>query len=709
MSGLPVGALLPNGEQQFFDSNGDPLAGGFVYMYLPGTTTPATTWVDPYLLTPNTNPIVLDSGGRAIIWGNQAYRQVVTDQFGNLIWDQITSNGISSAISISIPNIAALRALNITTNGTTAWLLGYVNAGDKEPVLYVFSSSSAAADNGGTVIKPTVVGSGAGRWIAATPDDFTVNLVDFGPVGQGADDTSAMLAAVATGYNVRLPGATLNFNTVSSGIVIPVAGNQIIIGAGPYNTFIQCNQSGASVFKFTASGGGVRDLQFNCPSMTDGWLIECSQCLLITIRNIEVAAGPGLISFDGGTRFLFLEDFRAAKVLGGSVSLVDGSGSTLKAALYGWGNGAAPTSFSQVWFIYSVSVFGPGPTSQSSCIGLYLNGAANSTFVINCGASYMDTFIVTDNTFGVSGQVPNFTHFHNIAAQTCQANLLSQYMIQLRAGANYQFTGGTFLNNAATGGAWLIGSGVTNVDIMGGLECAGFAQNGLVIAGQNVNVRGGMMRGAGNVTSTNISNMVVVSTAENVLISGMYDWGGPAQYDLTIQSGAQSVMLVGNSWTGGAGTPSRLNDPNLIGQYWPAVVSSWTPVFQFATPGNAVFTYSQQQGDLWQDGDWIVFNARLTAQTNAYNLTSTGGPVTIGGLPVAAGGDGTANSAAIGWFEKITLDSGYTQLTAEIQPSTNYITLWECGSSTTAQNPSTQNFTSNTLSIGLHVSGRYQV
>ncbi len=85
-----MASLVPNAQQQFLDQNGAPLAGGLVYMYVPGTTTPATTWTDPDLTVPNTNPIVLDPAGRASIWGNTTYRQVVTTQTGDLQWDQVT-------------------------------------------------------------------------------------------------------------------------------------------------------------------------------------------------------------------------------------------------------------------------------------------------------------------------------------------------------------------------------------------------------------------------------------------------------------------------------------------------------------------------------------------------------------------------------------------------------------------------------------------
>jgi hypothetical protein len=83
-------SVLPQGMEQFVDGNGAPYAGGKVYMYVPGTSTPKTTFKDSLGLVPNTNPIVLDANGRAIIWGSGLYRQVLDDSNGNLIWDQNT-------------------------------------------------------------------------------------------------------------------------------------------------------------------------------------------------------------------------------------------------------------------------------------------------------------------------------------------------------------------------------------------------------------------------------------------------------------------------------------------------------------------------------------------------------------------------------------------------------------------------------------------
>lgn len=71
-------AAIP--EYKFTDANGVPLAGGLVYTYNSGTTDPAITYADFGGKVANTNPIVLDSTGSALIyWANQFYTLTLTD------------------------------------------------------------------------------------------------------------------------------------------------------------------------------------------------------------------------------------------------------------------------------------------------------------------------------------------------------------------------------------------------------------------------------------------------------------------------------------------------------------------------------------------------------------------------------------------------------------------------------------------------------
>ncbi len=75
---------------QFFDGSGVPLAYGFLYSFLAGTTTAEDTWTSHTGSVLNPNPIVLDSEGRVPeeIWGNLAkkYKFRLEDHLHSEIW-----------------------------------------------------------------------------------------------------------------------------------------------------------------------------------------------------------------------------------------------------------------------------------------------------------------------------------------------------------------------------------------------------------------------------------------------------------------------------------------------------------------------------------------------------------------------------------------------------------------------------------------------
>lgn len=84
--------LLPPIRQRFYDDNGDPLAGGKLYSYEAGTTTPKATYVDRAGVTTNANPIILDADGYGDVWiGSGYYKFVLTDSSDVEIWtkDQV--------------------------------------------------------------------------------------------------------------------------------------------------------------------------------------------------------------------------------------------------------------------------------------------------------------------------------------------------------------------------------------------------------------------------------------------------------------------------------------------------------------------------------------------------------------------------------------------------------------------------------------------
>lgn len=95
-------AIAPFVFWQTLDNNGDPLNGGTIESYEAGTTTPKDTFTDETGSTANTNPIVLDSAGRADIWLDVGeYKFVLKDSSGNLIKTVDNISGVTTGDAVS--------------------------------------------------------------------------------------------------------------------------------------------------------------------------------------------------------------------------------------------------------------------------------------------------------------------------------------------------------------------------------------------------------------------------------------------------------------------------------------------------------------------------------------------------------------------------------------------------------------------------------
>ena len=105
---------------QFFDNSGVPLAGGLLYSYEAGTTTPAPTYTSAAGTIANTNPIVLDAAGRppSEIWlANLPYKLVLKTSTGVLLWTMDNITGLPSAGS---------QDDQVATAGQTAFTVGFI-------------------------------------------------------------------------------------------------------------------------------------------------------------------------------------------------------------------------------------------------------------------------------------------------------------------------------------------------------------------------------------------------------------------------------------------------------------------------------------------------------------------------------------------------------------------------------------------------------
>ncbi|MCA7976815.1 hypothetical protein LGM57_10835 [Burkholderia cepacia] len=235
--------LVPLGKAQWTDGDGNPLVGGNVYFYVPGTTTPKNTWQDQGGTTPNLNPVPLNARGEAVVWGTGTYRQMVYDVNGNLVYDVVTDTpaseaalsnitGVGGAALIGfdgttldqvlklrlnrvVDSIAAIRSLP-TVIYQRAHATGYYKPHDGGGGDYqVDWSDTTTPDNGGTVLVSTD-GTGA-RWklqltgpVSAKQfgayGDGVAGTNNVGGTGTGHDDTIALqswlsaLSATLAGY-----------------------------------------------------------------------------------------------------------------------------------------------------------------------------------------------------------------------------------------------------------------------------------------------------------------------------------------------------------------------------------------------------------------------------------------------------------------------------------------------------------------------------
>lgn len=247
-------SLLPEPKQSYEDSNGRPLNGGQLFTYAAGTTTPKATYQDAAGMIPNTNPIVLNERGEAVVYGSGNYRMILKNALGATIWDRDNvASGVSgtdlsgdtgasligwdgttldqilkSRLTRVVDTISQLRALD-KTKYTRAVIFGYNAVGDGGYQVFWFDpADTTSADNNVTII----VGADNARW-------KSVNVKELIPQQAGAKNDGTTDASVALRrVQVALPMYATWRIPASPGLVYPVSsdgGGQCLDFSRPMN------------------------------------------------------------------------------------------------------------------------------------------------------------------------------------------------------------------------------------------------------------------------------------------------------------------------------------------------------------------------------------------------------------------------------------------------------------------------------------------
>lgn len=175
---------------QFSDATPSPFAGGFLYFYETGSTTPADTYSDSTLSTANSNPVELDSAGRlpndVFLDPNITYKVQLTDADGVPIWTADPVDDPAANVS------AALQVYAGNPNGNLAGSAGTPGGSGSSAVwditnnlLYVCTTSGSASTAVWTQVGATLAG-GVQMTGVISPTALAADQNDYTPTGNAA-------------------------------------------------------------------------------------------------------------------------------------------------------------------------------------------------------------------------------------------------------------------------------------------------------------------------------------------------------------------------------------------------------------------------------------------------------------------------------------------------------------------------------------------
>jgi microcystin-dependent protein len=298
-----MAVVTPTAKAQFIDAAGIPLAGGFLYTYEAGTTTPQATYTDSSAATANSNPIVLDSRGEANIWLSSAnYKFKLTDANGTEIWTVDNIAAPSTALSpvfssnVTISANTSGPALLVTQTGAGAAIRvqdsadpdsspfvvdtsGQVGIGTATPAnaIDVAGGAIQISTSGGTA--RTILSADSTDSIFAASDDrnFTIKTNAAARLTiNSSTATSTVPVVLPTDPTTALQAATKSYVDLGSpaGIIAPFAGTSAPSG------WLACN--GAAVSRTTYAtlfaaigttwGAGDTTTTFNVPDLRGAFL-----------------------------------------------------------------------------------------------------------------------------------------------------------------------------------------------------------------------------------------------------------------------------------------------------------------------------------------------------------------------------------------------------------------------------------------------------
>lgn len=350
-----VAAPLPITHYQFSDANGNPLAGGFVYTCVAGSSCPGTPQTSYSNATgsANTNPIVLDAGGFADIWGGTLpYKLVVQDLNGVQQW---VADNVPTALVVAPPPTSA-SSITFVASGASASTITVATALNMLPsVTYYGAAGTCAVDD--TAAFNRTISATAGKAFFVPDGCYKISTPLAPPISTSVG-TSMMCASQQTVIKYYGSGEALNL----------VGGGNANSGLTVANCTFDGTNAAAStvgVHEYAFSAGKMDNVQIrNFPG--DGVFNQGGIGIVWLNPSITNNGGKGMHNVGvvaGGTSYAA----NANKVYGGTIGYNGGWGVYEDAALI-------PTTGPNQNNIYDGVVFEQNGTSGVPSGNVYFQG-----------------------------------------------------------------------------------------------------------------------------------------------------------------------------------------------------------------------------------------------------------------------------------------------------------------------------------------------
>lgn len=361
---------------QFFDDNGSPLVGGKLYSYAAATTTLLTTYTTSAGTVANTNPIILNAGGRTPneIWQATGIllKFVLYNSVNELIgtYDGIPSINDPFGINSQLSSVAGTNSITATATPTlTAYATGAIysfiaaNTNSGAATLSIDGlTATSITKNGSVALSAGDIQSG--KMMLVEYDGTTFQLVN--NIVYGGSITNGNIVSLTSPLGVANGGtgaATLTSNNVVLGN--GVAAVQFVAPGTSGNVLASNGTTWASATPTIIAPTAIGQVPFS----TDGTTYTATQ---------KITQGTAVAS-TSGTNIDFTSIPSWVKRITLIFNEVSTSGSAGTVAQLG--TGATPTYTTSGYLSTSVGTAAvPGATSYTNGFGIRND---NATYVLS--------------------------------------------------------------------------------------------------------------------------------------------------------------------------------------------------------------------------------------------------------------------------------------------------------------------------------------